>query len=112
MARRATAFLAHAEEDSLLVTDVVFAELVHVLESFYEVSRPELAGYLRAVLGHRAIRTLDPATLLRAVELYDVHRLDFAEAHLAAHAEATGVATVVSWDRTLRRVKTIRRVEP
>jgi predicted nucleic acid-binding protein len=36
-ARRASSFLAQAEE--LLLTDLVAAEVVYVLESFYEVPR-------------------------------------------------------------------------
>lgn len=112
MARRATRFLSQAAEHTLLVTDVVFAEIVYVLESFYEVPRSDLARYMRAVLAHPAIVTLDAASLLRAVELYELHRLDFAEAYLAAQAEATGVAAVVSGDKTLSRVETVHRVEP
>ncbi len=112
MSRRATAFLARAEHRTLLLTDVVFAEIVYVLESFYEVPRAEVARYMRAVLAHRAILTLDASTLLRAVELYEVHRLDFAESYLAAQAEATGISAVVSWDKALARVETIQRIEP
>jgi predicted nucleic-acid-binding protein len=112
MAVRATALLTRAADRTLLLSDVVFAEIVYVMESFYEVARPELAEYMRAVIAHRAILTLDPSSLMRAVELYEVLRLDFAEAHVAAQAEATGVAAVISWDKTIDRVGTVRRIEP
>ena len=50
--------------------------------------------------------------LLRAVELYEIDRLDFAEAYLVACAESTGIGRVVSFDRSIDRVLTIERVEP
>jgi predicted nucleic acid-binding protein len=50
--------------------------------------------------------------LLRALELYEVHRLDFAEAYLVASAEVTGVGAVLSFDRAIDRVPTVERVEP
>jgi predicted nucleic-acid-binding protein len=50
--------------------------------------------------------------LLRALEVYEVDRLDFAEAYLVAQAEATGVAEIVSFDRAIDRVASLSRREP
>ena len=50
--------------------------------------------------------------LLRALEIYEVRRLDFAHAYLVAEAETSGVSAVASFDRTIERVPTVRRVEP
>lgn len=110
MARRATAFLASGER--LLLTDLVVAECVFVLESFYGVERARVAELVRAALALPAITVLDSASLLRALEVYELDRLDFAEAYLVAQAEATGVREVVSFDRTVDRVKSITRREP
>lgn len=109
-ARRATAFLERAEE--LLVPDLIVAEVVFVLESFYELKRPRVAELVRAVIGFPAIVVADPSLLLRALELYELERLDFAEAYLVASAETSGVEAVASFDRALDRVSTVRRVEP
>jgi predicted nucleic acid-binding protein len=109
-ARRATEFLAGA--DGLVLTDVIFAEVVYVLESFYELEREQVAERLRAVIGFPAIIVLDAPVLLRALEVYEVHRIDFAEAYLAACAEASGLGAVVSFDRTIERVGTVQRIEP
>ncbi len=109
-ADRATAFLAEPQE--LLLTDLVAAELVYVLESFYEVDRARVAELLRAILAFPSIVVLDAGVLLRALEVYEVDRLDFAEAYLVASAEASGVGAVASFDRSIDRVKTVRRIEP
>lgn len=110
LAARAKAFLASSGK--LLLADVIVAETVNVLESFYEVQRADLAQLIRAVIAFPAMRTLDPALLLRSIEIYEVHGVDFAEAYLAASAEVTGVAQVASFDRALDRVPSIKRIEP
>lgn len=109
-AERATAFLARADE--LLLPDLVVAEVVYVLESFYEVPAHEVARLVRSVIAFASIRTLDPALLLRSLEVYETHRIDFAEAYLVASAEAAGIPDVISFDRSIDRVKTAHRIEP
>ena len=65
-----------------------------------------------SALGFPAIRVLDTDLLQRAVEVYEVHRLDFADAYLIASAERTGVGAIASFDRAMDRVATVRREEP
>lgn len=110
LAARATAYL-RAESD-LLLTDLVAAETVYVLDSFYEAPREQVAEALRSLIGFDSIVCVDPALLLRAVEVYETERIDFAEAYLVACAESTGVGRVASFDRSIDRVDTVERVEP
>lgn len=85
---------------------------MYVLESFYEVARERVAEIMRAALALPAIKAVDAPSLLRAIELYELERLDFAEAYLVAQAEATGVASVLSFDKSIDRVPTVSRQEP
>lgn len=109
-ARSATACLEAA--DRLLLPDVVIAETIHVLRSFYAIDRRAVAWMLRAAIGFPAIAVRDAALLYRSLELYEQHRLSFPDAYLAASAEATGIGAVVSFDRGLDRVETVERIEP
>lgn len=110
MAGHATRFLA--TERDLLVTDLIVAETVYVLESFYKAPRPQVAEAMRSLIAFDAIIVVDPALLLRAVEVYEVDRVDFAEAYLVASAESTGVGRVASFDQAIDRIDTVERVEP
>ncbi len=110
MARRASTGLACAER--LLLTDLVLAECVYVLESFYAVARAQVAELMRAAIALSTIETVDPASLLRALEIYELDRLDFAEAYLVAQAEASGVNQILSFDRSVDRVDSVIRREP
>jgi predicted nucleic-acid-binding protein len=110
MAARATTALAAAEE--LLLADLIVAECIYVLELFYEVGRKRVAELMRAAIAMPSIKTVDSASLLRALEVYELDRLDFAEAYLVAQAEATGVGSVLSFDRSIDRISSVRRHEP
>ena len=94
------------------MTDIVFAECVFVLESFYEAPRAQVATVMRALLAMPNMRAVDPPTLLRALEVYEDQRLHFAEAHLVAQAEATGAGIVLSFDRALARATSIEWRQP
>ena len=110
MAARATAYLGTERE--LLLTDLVVAETVYVLESFYETPRDQIAQAVRSLVAFDSILCVDRALLLRAIEVYETDRIDFAEAYLVACAESTGVSKVASFDRSIDRINTIERIEP
>ena len=110
MAQRATRYLA--KERGLLLADLVVAETVYVLESFYEAPRGQVAEAIRSLIAFDSIVCVDPALLLRAVEVYEADRLDFAEAYLVASAESTEVCRVASFDKAIDRIDTVERVEP
>jgi predicted nucleic acid-binding protein len=109
LAARATRLLEKVDE--LLLVDLVVAETVYVLESYYEQPRDRVATLVRAILGFPSVRVIDERLLRRALEVYELDRLDFAEAYLVASAEVTGVGTVASFDRSIDRVATVRRID-
>jgi predicted nucleic-acid-binding protein len=110
LARRSTAFLR--TEAELLLADVIVAETVYVLQSFYEAPRTTVALAIRALLGMRSVKCVDPDLLLRSIEVYETERLDFAEAYLVACAETTGVLKISSFDKSIDRMTTVERIEP
>jgi predicted nucleic-acid-binding protein len=109
-AARATRLLSQANQ--LLLPDLIVAEVVYVLESVYRVRRPRVADLVRAIVAFPAIEVADEPALLRALEVYEVHRLDFADAYLVAEAETSGVNAVASFDKAIERVPTVRWVRP
>ena len=103
---------------SVKVNAVVYFRVVDpqkaiiAVENFLQATSQFAQTTLRAVLGFPAIRVLDVELLQRAVEVYEVHRLDFADAYLVASAERTGIGVIASFDRSIDRVGTVRREEP
>ena len=70
---RATAFLREASE--LYLTDLVVAETIDVLESYYEVPREQIVTTIRSLLAFDSISVVDRDVLLRAVEVYEIDRI-------------------------------------
>ena len=110
LAARATAFLGQAGE--LLLEDVIVAETVYVLESFYEVPAEEVARLVRSIIAFDPIKVMNAPRMLRSLEVYETHRIDYAEAYLVASAEASDVGKILSFDRAIDRVPTVTRIEP
>ena len=110
LAAQSTAFLA--AEPELLLADLIVAETVYVLESYYQAPRRQVAEAMRSLISFPSIVTVDSALLLRAIEIYELDRIDFAEAYLVACAESSGVNRVASFDKSIDRVGTVQRVQP
>jgi len=108
-ATRASTFLRDAT--SLELPALIVAELVYVLESVNEQTRPQVAALVRAVLAHPPVHAAEEPALLRAIELYETARVHFAEGYLAAIAEQRD-GLVASFDRDLDRIGSVTRVEP
>ncbi len=108
LARRARALLESGE--TLILTDIVCAELVYVLESVYGVRRERLARLVRAVIGFESIVCADEPVLLRCIELYEATSLHFADSYLVADAEITGARKVASFDRAIDKIPSVERI--
>jgi predicted nucleic-acid-binding protein len=110
MAQRATAFLVREEE--LFLVDLIVAQTVYVLESVYGVGKPQIAQTIRSAIAMKNMVTSEPSCLLRALEVYESYRLDFSEAYLVACSEISGIWNIASFDKSIDRVATVRRIEP
>ncbi len=99
-------------DTELVLTDVVAAEVVYVLSTFYERPRSEVANTLRSLVAFDRIKSEDGPRLLRATEFFEDLRLDFADAYLLACAESDPDHSVVSFDRGLGRLRGVTRIEP
>lgn len=108
MARQASRLLGSGRR--LVLTDLVAAECVYVLSSFYELDAAQVAMLLRSAFAVPSIDVTNEDLLLRALEIFEDHRIGFADAYLVATAESSGIGVVASFDRDIDRVGTVERV--
>ncbi len=96
--------------ERLWASDTVIAEVVWVLESVYAVSPKDVSQYIESLLDVQTFEFENRERLLRAVELYRAHQVDFIDCYIVASAKDKGIATVVSYDRDFRKmpIKAIR----
>ena len=87
-AKQATRTLSSLE--TLLLSDIVIAEAIYVLQKVYSVDRPTISDVMKSLLAFPSIQVVDEPTVLRALEIFVNHRLHFVDAFLVASAESTG----------------------
>lgn len=106
------ALLQRAEqgEIDLLINDLVVAELVWTLRSYYCLSKQETIDSIRDLLTMRSIRTPRKAQLLEALDDYERLNVDFIDAYNALDARRRRVASVCSYDEDFDRLGVDRRV--
>ena len=101
LAERSRLLMARAEraELSLYVSELVLAEVVWVLKSFYRHPASEIAEVVGALVSAPGIRVDDRETTLRALDLARDLNVDYLDAVLALQAAARN-ATVCTFDET------------
>ncbi|MGH9479920.1 MAG: PIN domain-containing protein [Terriglobales bacterium] len=89
-------------EVTAVVTDLVLAECIFVLESFYKRSRAAITAALLPLISHPGIETPRRAICIDALERFQRSRLHFVDCWLVATATADGLP-LATFDRALAR---------
>ena len=105
---------AQRGEITLFTTETVIAEVVYVLSSprLYHLPPGEIRKRLTPLLTLPGLRMPKRAVVLRALELYEAHRVDFEDALAVAHMEQMGIEEIISYDRDFDGFPQVTRVEP
>lgn len=94
---------AEARRVEIVVTQVVAAELVYVLQNLYGVPRAEAAATLRDLFALPGVRAVDTLPWPRVFKLWPAVLPDFADAALAAVCESEAGAAIATFDAAFRR---------
>lgn len=112
-AQASALFDAVDEGDLILVVDeIVVAETVWVLESFYGHSPREIARVMQDLLSRPGLQVQDKAGMLLALHLFAEKNVDLADALVAVHMQRQGLVEVYSFDRHFDRLPGITRLVP
>ena len=98
---RAKAFIQRLElgKENVLMAEIVFAEVVWVLNKVYEVPRQEIADTFSKVIGYQGIRTmLEKEIFQESLRLYAKHSLDIQDAFLAVLSKNKG-CPIITFDK-------------
>lgn len=112
---RAASFLREVETGTRTATtcEGVLVETVQVLSSkrTYNLPRDQIRNALAELIGMRGLRLPRKSLYQRALDIYATTSVDFVDALCAAHMDAGGLRTLVSFDRGLDRIPGISRRE-
>lgn len=97
--------------EDLLLSDLVLAEIVWVLQSVYKLTKEEIIEKLLELLRLKKLLA-NYSLLMNSLLIYKKYNVSFIDAYLTAYAEEKKLEGIYSFDKGLDKIKTIRRVEP
>jgi predicted nucleic acid-binding protein len=97
---------------TLIVDNMIIAEVVWVLSSFYHHSISDIANTLRDFLLQEGIEAEEKDVLLQALTLCETKNIDFTDALVAARMKKHNIEYVFSFDRHFDRVPGLQRAAP
>jgi predicted nucleic acid-binding protein len=96
----------------LKIIPLIVAEVVWVLESFYDYPKTQIAETLIQLLLCDGLEVDQSTLLTEALVLYQKKNLDFADALLAVTALQYGPSSIYSFDQHLDRIEGVKRITP
>ncbi|MBI5678173.1 MAG: type II toxin-antitoxin system VapC family toxin [Planctomycetes bacterium] len=86
-------------EVRIIVPSVVIAELVWVLESFYQLKADAILELAEAIINTSGLDVTDKSTIISALRVYKSKNIDFIDAWIIEFAKERGVKTIYTFDK-------------
>jgi len=83
---------------TLETNDMVIAEIVWVLESYYGFTKAEIKEVIDTILETKNIKVTNHSRVKEAVNLYTLRRMDFIDAYNIAYIREKGYKKVATFD--------------
>lgn len=95
----------------LCVIPMILAEAVYVLTGFYGHPRAKVAAALYHLISCPGFQSPDHERMIRALKLFGVGKIDFADCYLAA-VSILDETMVISFDRDFDKLQGVTRKQP
>ena len=103
---------AERGEVRLVLDEIIVAETVWVLSSFYKFSKAEIKEVLLPILANDGIELANERDMLLALTLFADMNVDFVDALVSVHMNNENVHDIASFDRHFDRLPGVHRVSP
>jgi len=98
-----TFFMAlEAGQKYAILLDIIMAEIVYVLKSYYKQDKKYIVDRLELLLQYENLEVSNSAVIIEALEVYANKNIDFADAMLCAKKNLEGYE-VMSFDKDLKK---------
>ena len=88
----------------LYVCNLVFAEIVYVLESYYKLDKKDILDKMFAILKFKNLVVENKSIIIEALEIYNDKNIDFTDAYMACHARKAGCNRLFSFDKDFTKI--------
>jgi predicted nucleic-acid-binding protein len=89
---------AETGEAKLETSDLVIAEIVWVLESYYDFTRTEIGEVIDTILETRNVKVVNHARVKEAIGLYASGKKDFVDAYNISYIRTRGCKKMATFD--------------
>ena len=103
---------AAEKNETFFTTEMVIAEIIWVLESYYELPKKEVQDMVEKILITPFLFCPQKDLILNALTLYSDKNIDFIDAYNASILREQGVKKVYSYDRHFDKIDWVSRIEP
>jgi predicted nucleic-acid-binding protein len=97
----------------LITAEVVVAEIVWVLESYYKLKKEQIAEMLQAMLATPGLEIINGKLVEKAVNYYVAKNIDFIDAYIVSLMEKLDITGIYSFDKKhFSKITSINRFVP
>jgi predicted nucleic-acid-binding protein len=96
----------------LFTTDLVIAEIIWVLESYYELEKSDIREKVEKILNTPNLLCPQKDLILGALNLYTKNNIDYIDAFNALMLREKGIEELYSYDPHFDRIDGLIRLEP
>jgi predicted nucleic acid-binding protein len=96
----------------LLTSDMVIAELIWTLNSFYKVPKDEIIEKVTIIINTPNLKVPNKKLLSEVLVLFSQENIDYIDAYNAVFMKKNGCAQIFSYDKDFDRIENIKRIEP
>ena len=100
------------KKETLFTTELVIAEIVWVLESFYELKKKEVQDKVEKILNTPNLICPHKDLILSALIIYSEKNIDYIDAYNALVLKDKGIEELYSYDKDYDRIDWLTRLEP
>jgi len=100
------------KQETLFTTELVIAEIVWVLESFYKLPKNEIQDKVEKILNTPNLICPHKDLILNALILYSEKNIDYIDACNALILKENGIEELYSYDKHYDRIDWLTRLEP
>lgn len=102
---------AEKTNDPIWVADMIIGELVGVLQRVFRLRPQQVAEMVEPIIAAPMFAIENRDRLMRAMELFAAHNVDFIDCYIASSAIEKGLKGVASFDRDLDMLP-VQRIAP
>jgi len=96
----------------LLTSDMVIAELIWTLDSFYKVPKDEIIEKVTIIVNTPNLKIPNKKLLSEVLVLFSQENIDYIDAYNAVFMKSNSCAQIFSYDKDFDRIENIKRMEP